>query len=203
MFKVLIVDDEEAARRGMRKALEREEVYDIHEADSLGAARERIEGEKSFDAIVVDLKLPEGDRAGGDIVRWFTDKSTITIVITAYATIENCAELMRAGAYDYIEKKGEQSYEKLLSSIREGLEERAKPKPDLNALWVNQNLSKLLDEYPGRYIAILDQKVIASAPTEKELRSTLEREFPKQNPMVMSIPAMEERSSLGIQQVGS
>jgi DNA-binding NtrC family response regulator len=195
IFKVLIVDDEEAAREGMRKALEREGAYEVYLAESLDSAKQQIERRKRFDVILVDLKLREQD--GAEIVRWFKDKSTITIVITAYGSIENCAELMKAGAYDYISKLDSESYHKLLTSIREGLEERARPKPDPNALWVNDNLNVLLEKYPGKYIAILDQEVVAEAPTEKELREELGERFPKQNPMIMSIPAMDERSSLG------
>lgn len=196
MFRVLIVDDEEAAREGMRKALEREGTYELYMAESLDAAKSEIEKQERFDVVIVDLKLPEGDRAGGEIIKWFAGRSTITIVITAYGSLENCADLMRAGAYDYIEKKGD-AYERLLTSVREGLEERARPKPDLNALWVSDNLSSLLGTYPGKYIAVLDQKVVAEAPSEEDLRKKLDDEFPKQNPTIIAIPAEDERSRIG------
>ena len=196
MFKALVVDDEESAREGIRKALEREGGYEIHVAESLDAARKQIEEQTRFDVIIADLKLPEGDRAGGEMIKWFKDKSTITVVITAYGSIQNCAEMMKAGAYDYIEKKGD-AYDRLLKSIREGLEDRARPKPDVNALWVSDNLAALLDKYPGKYIAVLDQEVVAEAPTQQELRKRLDDEFPKQNPTIISIPAMDERSRIG------
>ncbi len=208
MFKVLIVDDEQAARDGMRKALVREGGYEVFCASSLDEAEAEIQKQGRLDVVVVDLKLPYGERAGderpgGEIVKWFTGKSTVTIVVTAYGTIENCAELMRAGAYDYIEKTKGDPYDRLLKSVRQGLEERARPKPDLNARWANENLSRLLDEYPGQYIAILDQEVVAAGPTYQDLRKKLDEEFPKQNPMIMSIPAMDQRSSLGIKRAGS
>ncbi len=197
-FKVLIVDDEEPAREGMRKALEREGTYEVYVAESLDAAKTEIEKQKRFDVIVVDLWLPEGEGAGADIVRWFTAKSTTTVVITAHASIETCAELMRAGAYDYIDKTKGDPYDRLLRSIRQGLEERARPKPDLNALWVSNNLPMLLEKYAGKYIAVLDQEVVAEAPTEQELRKNLADAFPKQNPMIVSIPARDARSRIGM-----
>jgi DNA-binding NtrC family response regulator len=195
MFKVLIVDDEEAAREAMRKALQREGEYEVYTAESLGDADDQMEQHRRFDVILVDLKL--GMQDGGEIVKWFKDKSTITIVVTAYATIENCAELMKAGAYDYIDKNKSDAYDRLLKSVREGLEQRAWPKPDLNALWVSDNLPRLLDKYPGKYIAVLDQEVVAEAATEQQLREKLDQEFPKQNPTIVSIPAADERSRIG------
>ncbi len=198
-FKVLIVDDEEAVREGMRKALEREGAYEVYPAESLDSAKQQIERHQRFDVILVDLKL--GEQNGGDIVRWFTGKSTITIIITAYGSVENCALLMKAGAYDYIEKAKERLreddvYEKILASIRAGLQERAKPKPDADDDWIDDNLARLTDQYPGKYIAILDEEVIAEAPTMEELRNRLDNEFPMQNPKVVSIPAMDERSRI-------
>lgn len=197
MFKVLIVDDEEAAREGMRKALEKQGDFDVEVAGTVEEAQEKIAAPRRYDVIVTDIKMGGGEWVGAEIVRRFKDKSTITVVITAYGSIRSCAELMRAGAYDYISKTDGDAHDRLLKSVSEGLNERARPKPDPNALWVNEEFTMLLDKYPGKYIAVLDQEVIAEAPTEQELRKKLDEEFPKQIPMIISIPAMDERSRIG------
>lgn len=197
-FRVLVVDDEEHVRESMRKALEGEGDLEVEVASTVDEAEAKIAGALRYDVIVTDLWMGEADWIVADIVRKFKDKSTVTIVITAYGSIRNCAELMKAGAYDYI-VKGPHAYERLIMSIKEGLEERARPKRDLNALWADEEFTMLLDKYPGKYIAILDQEVIAEAPTEQELRKKLDEQFPKQNPMIISIPAMDERSRISSQ----
>ena len=58
MRTILIVDDEAAARYGLRRALEN--TYRVVEADSAAAARESL-GRENPDLVLLDVVLP-GDR---------------------------------------------------------------------------------------------------------------------------------------------
>jgi len=98
---ILIVDDEHAARYGMRRALEGH--YRILEADSAKAARDAIAASRP-DLILLDVVMPdEGGiallrelRAGGD--------ETPVLVVSALDTARTAVEALQAGAADYIVK---------------------------------------------------------------------------------------------------
>jgi len=98
---ILIVDDEHAARYGMRRALEGH--YRILEADSAKAARDAIAASRP-DLILLDVVMPDeggiallrGLRAGGD--------ETPVLVVSALDTARTAVELLQAGAADYIVK---------------------------------------------------------------------------------------------------
>ncbi|MFQ5731844.1 MAG: sigma-54-dependent transcriptional regulator [Planctomycetaceae bacterium] len=100
--RVLIVEDEEIIRTTLREFLEAEgyAVQDVGTAtDALARARER-----DFDVAVCDVQLPDGD--GIALLRKLhqLNLETFTLVITAYATVENAVEAFKAGAFDYLVK---------------------------------------------------------------------------------------------------
>jgi len=98
---ILIVDDEHAARYGMRRALEAH--YRIAEAESAIGAREAIAAYRP-DLILLDLVMPGEDglallrtlRAAGD--------ETPVLVVSALDTARTAVEALQAGAADYIVK---------------------------------------------------------------------------------------------------
>ena len=99
---VLVVDDEAAARHGMKRALEREQFV-ILEADNLAAA-ERIVTASSPDAVVLDLKLNQ--ESGMDWLPNLTSAQDppAVIVVTAYGNERLAVEAMKRGAFDYLSK---------------------------------------------------------------------------------------------------
>jgi len=98
---ILIVDDEHAARYGMRRALETR--YRIAEAESAKAAREGIAAYHP-DLILLDIVMPDEDgltflrqlRAAGD--------ETPVLVVSALDTARSAVEALQGGAGDYIVK---------------------------------------------------------------------------------------------------
>jgi NtrC-family two-component system response regulator AlgB len=99
---VLVVDDEEAIRRTLRICLEGA-GYEVTLAPSgeagLAAARRRPP-----DLALVDLRL--GGIDGLAVTRGLAHDApgAQVVVMTAYATIDNAVEAMRAGASDYLAK---------------------------------------------------------------------------------------------------
>jgi DNA-binding NtrC family response regulator len=101
MRTILVVDDEPAARYGVRRALEGK--YKIMEADSTGAARTAIAAEKP-DLILLDLVMPEED--GLSFLRWLRaeGRETSVIVVSALDSAKTAVEALQNGAADYIVK---------------------------------------------------------------------------------------------------
>jgi len=118
MHKILIVDDEEAARYGIRRALETSETQ-ILEAASAEAARAAIKMQQPH-LMLTDINMPGED--GVSLLKSLSDKplKPLVIMITAYGTAKVAVEAMKAGAYDYVTKPFE--IEELRLVVRRALE---------------------------------------------------------------------------------
>ncbi len=101
-YKILVVDDEEAARYGIRKAIQSKENL-ILEAPDLRAARYAIEKENP-DLLLLDVNLPDG--SGLDLLKELCSRTVqpTVIVITAHGSERLAIEAIRAGAYEYLSK---------------------------------------------------------------------------------------------------
>ena len=101
MKKILIVDDEPAARYGLRKALEAK--YRIAEADSAEAAREAL-GSEQPDLLLLDLVLPGQD--GLSFLKWMREQGSElpVLMVSALDTAKTAVEALQLGAADYLVK---------------------------------------------------------------------------------------------------
>jgi DNA-binding NtrC family response regulator len=102
-WRVLVVDDEEAARYGMRRALGTAD-YDIEEAGSVEDARRTI-AERAPDLMLLDVNLP--GVSGLDFLRELAasgDASPLVVMVTAYGSERMAVEAIKSGAYDYLSK---------------------------------------------------------------------------------------------------
>jgi DNA-binding NtrC family response regulator len=99
---VLIVDDEVAARYGIRRALERED-YLIVEADSVDSAEEMIES-RHPSVVLLDVKL--ASESGLDYLPQLVSRreAPVVIISTAHGSVRMAVEAMKKGAYDYLAK---------------------------------------------------------------------------------------------------
>ena len=102
-MRVLVVDDEEHLRRVMRLTLEAS-GYDVAEAGD-GEAALRLFGDgESFDAILLDQRMPGLD--GLETLRRMKTRNAdaCIIMVTAYATVELAVDAMKLGATDFVRK---------------------------------------------------------------------------------------------------
>ncbi|MCR9244994.1 MAG: sigma-54 dependent transcriptional regulator [bacterium] len=118
--RVLIVDDEEGVREGLRSMLQREGL----QVETAGTAEEgvrRVEA-RSFDIIFLDLNLPGADGLSmlGKLRRGSPPADIV--ILTGYGTVANTVESMRKGACDVIEKPF--SSDRILAVTRRVLETR-------------------------------------------------------------------------------
>ena len=99
---ILVVDDEPDLRTLYELTLLRE-GYRVEAAGDLAQAREQLK-EKRFDAIITDMRLPDG--LGLELLKEIVagQRSERCVVITAYGSAENAVEALKAGAFDYLTK---------------------------------------------------------------------------------------------------
>jgi DNA-binding NtrC family response regulator len=99
----MIVDDEEAARYGMRRALSTL-GYNITEAGSAEAARALLK-QTEPDLLLLDVNLP--GMSGLDFLRELKSlngNGPLVIIVTAHGSERMAVEAVKAGAYDYLSK---------------------------------------------------------------------------------------------------
>jgi DNA-binding NtrC family response regulator len=101
MRTILIVDDEPAARYGLRRALEAK--YRIAEADSAEGARESLTCEQP-DLVLLDVVLPGQD--GLSFLRWMREQGSEVpvLMLSALDTAKTAVEALQLGAADYLVK---------------------------------------------------------------------------------------------------
>jgi DNA-binding NtrC family response regulator len=108
-INLLLVDDEEAARYGMRRALGNL-GYEIAEAGSVQEARTQFE-RRAPDLLLLDVNLP--GQSGLEFLRELQQQDAegtpekdapLVILITAHGSERMAVEAIKAGAYDYLSK---------------------------------------------------------------------------------------------------
>lgn len=112
MKSVLVIDDHEAIRIGLKTAIENDETRKFLGLSSKIEVYTAINGEegiaifkqKTPDLIITDIKMDK--MSGIDVIKEILsiDKQAIIIALTGNATIENAVEAIKLGAYDYIQK---------------------------------------------------------------------------------------------------
>jgi two-component system, NtrC family, response regulator PilR len=99
---VLVVDDEPDLRTLYELTLLRE-GYRVDAAGTLAEAWQQLDA-KRFDAVITDMRLPDG--LGLELLHRMLaqQRAERCIVMTAYGSAENAVESLKAGAFDYLTK---------------------------------------------------------------------------------------------------
>ncbi len=100
--KILIVDDEPLLRRLLEDILKSRKLQSAS-APTLAAA-EALLGKETFDLVLLDVRLPDGD--GQRFLEQVMALPThpLVVMMTGNGTIESAVGCMRAGAFDYVIK---------------------------------------------------------------------------------------------------
>lgn len=117
--QILVVDDEPDLRTLYELALQRE-GYEVKCAATLAQAHEMLASQQ-FDAIITDMRLPDGSGLG--ILQHLRkgQRRERCIVITAYGSAENAVESLKAGAFDYLTKPVDlKQFRSVVSSALQG-----------------------------------------------------------------------------------
>ena len=112
--KVLLVDDELEFTRVLSERMKSRGV-DVDIAASGREALEKVR-DKSYDAIILDLSMPEMD--GIETLRHLVEDNPDlqVILLTGHGTLEKGIEAVRLGAMDFLEKPAE--IQKLMEKVQ-------------------------------------------------------------------------------------
>jgi DNA-binding NtrC family response regulator len=102
--KILVADDEQNLRRVLVAMLRR----DGHNVVQAASGAEAIQQLADVDVVITDLRMPGAD--GMEVLRTAARSfpQVPVIMITAYGSVGQAVEAIKAGAFDYIEKPFEQ-----------------------------------------------------------------------------------------------
>jgi two-component system response regulator AtoC len=127
--KILVADDEQNLRRVLVAMLRR----DGHDVVQAASGVEAIEQLADVDVVITDLRMPGAD--GMEVLRTAsrTFPQVPVIMITAYGSVGQAVEAIKAGAFDYIEKPFEQDSIRTIveKAIGQAAANRMAPRPAL------------------------------------------------------------------------
>jgi two-component system, NtrC family, response regulator AtoC len=142
--RILVADDEPNLRRVL-SAILRRDGHDVTQAVDGAEALEQL-GAGDVDVVVTDLRMPKVD--GMDVLRHAAEHSphVPVIMITAYGSVGQAVEAIKAGAFDYIEKPFEQDQIRVVidKAVKQAIANRTAPRPGLYTIGAD-------DEVRGRF----------------------------------------------------
>jgi DNA-binding NtrC family response regulator len=165
---ILVVDDERDICRALEFLLSRE-GYIVDTALSGEDALTKIK-KKDFDLLLTDLKMEGMD--GIQLLEKTKEvsPSTVVVIMTAYASVENAVEAMKKGAADYIVKP----------FVNEDVKLRIKRLLEHKRLQIeNQTLRRQLSQQMGC------KEIIAKSPQMQRIFETLEKVIPTRSNILL------------------
>ncbi|MGC2061642.1 MAG: endopeptidase La [Thermodesulfovibrionales bacterium] len=117
---ILVVDDEEVARRNLEHILSKENYTVVTAASGTEAFGKLAQAE--FDVVLTDFRMQKVD--GMEVLARIKMRSpnTEVIMITGYATIDTAVEAMKKGAFHYIPKPFK--IDDVRTTVRQALDKR-------------------------------------------------------------------------------
>ena len=99
---ILIVDDEASVRDSLYQWF-KADGYRVDTAEDAAGALKKLQ-ENPWDIILLDIKMPgmDGIELQNRIKQ--IDKNIVTIIITAYASVDTAIQALKDGAFDYVTK---------------------------------------------------------------------------------------------------
>ena len=122
MSRILLIEDEEAIRRVLKKILlEEDDSIDIHEAAD-GKQAIEVFGDGAWDLVFCDIKMPHMD--GVEVLeRMMAINSEVPVImISGHGDINTAVDCLKKGAFDYLPKPPDLN--RLLSTVRHALEKK-------------------------------------------------------------------------------
>mgnify|MGYP000712178259 FL=1 len=177
MSKILIIEDEAAIRRVLKKIISEEnDAYEVEEAEDGLRGVEMILN-KDYDLVLCDIKMPKMD--GVEVLEKVKKvKPEIPIImISGHGDLDTAVNTMRLGAFDYISKPPDLN--RLLNTVRNALDKkelvlenkRLKKKVSKNYEMIGESpeishIKEIIEK-----VAVTDARVLITGPngTGKEL----------------------------------
>ena len=170
MSRILLIEDEEAIRRVLKKILlEEDESNDIHEAADGKQAIEAF-GDGAWDLVFCDIKMPHMD--GVEVLeRMMAINSEVPVImISGHGDINTAVDCLKKGAFDYLPKPPDLN--RLLSTVRHALEKKT----------LVQEVKTLKKKVSKKYT------MIGEGAEMKELRGLIEKVAPSEARVLITGP---------------
>ena len=126
MSKILIVEDEDAIRRVLKKVLSDEYPKSIIDEAVDGVDAVAKIKAAAYNLVICDIKMPKKDGIEVlNFIKKFSEETNV-IMISGHGDLKTAVQAMRIGAFDYIEKPPDLN--NLLTSVRGALKSKTPPK---------------------------------------------------------------------------
>ena len=122
MSRILLIEDEEAIRRVLKKILLEEDASnEVHEAAD-GKQAIAVFGDGAWDLVFCDIKMPHMD--GVEVLEKMmaVNPEIPVIMISGHGDINTAVDCLKKGAFDYLPKPPDLN--RLLSTVRHALEKK-------------------------------------------------------------------------------
>jgi two-component system response regulator PilR (NtrC family) len=169
---ILVIDDEPDLRTLYELTLLRE-GYRVEAASDLAQAREHLK-EKRFDAVITDMRLPDG--LGLELLRDLVaqQRPERCVIITAYGSADNAVEALKAGAFDYLTKPVDlKQFRSVVASAIQGTQNLVPPaRGERSLAGAGARPSAPVAPRPGEASAIL-QKLVGESAVMQAVKSRI------------------------------
>lgn len=122
MSKILIIEDEAAIRRVLKKIItEENDSYEVEEAEDGLQGIEKIK-KTDYDLVLCDIKMPKMD--GVEVLEKARKlkPEILMVMISGHGDLDTAVNTMRLGAFDYISKPPDLN--RLLNTVRNALDKK-------------------------------------------------------------------------------
>ena len=113
--KVLLIDDEKDFLDALAERMRTRDI-DVTESTSAKDALKKV-GAESYDAVVLDLQMPEMDGLEALKILLARDPKLQVILLTGHATVQKGVEAMKLGAMELLEKPA--NFDTLMDRIKQ------------------------------------------------------------------------------------
>lgn len=113
--KVLLIDDEKDFLDALAERMRTRDI-DVTESTSAKDALKKV-GTESYDAVVLDLQMPEMDGLEALKILLAKDPKLQVILLTGHATVQKGVEAMKLGAMELLEKPA--NFDTLMDRIKQ------------------------------------------------------------------------------------
>jgi len=157
---ILIIEDEAAIRRVLKKILtEENKTYHIEEAEDGLAGMEKIK-DTDYDLVLCDIKMPKMDGMEVLAATMKIKPEIPVVMISGHGDIETAVEAMKMGAFDFISKPPDLN--RLLNTVRNSLDRK-------KLVTENKRLKKKVSK---KY------EIIGESPAINEIKDIIEKVAP-------------------------
>lgn len=167
MNKILLIEDEEAIRIGLKYCLEQEKFV-VYESENGSKSLEILKENNNIDLILLDINLP--DINGFDLFEQIKKYNIPTIFLTANDLEVSVVKGLDMGAYDYITKPFKTR--ELISRINSVIRISKKSNDNLikiDNLIIDLNQAKVLKNNKDVFLTALEYKILLILATNPNI----------------------------------